>query len=299
MLYRDSTTASPCPDEFTESHRDQYWRDGFLAFEEVISPDEVDAARRGLRQILDGHAFNDDRSRFEPPKSESGKAHFFGRHSRLMIEFEPGYSPDPAVDDMDELDLKVRKFMWFEDETPVFRDMIERHPKIHAIVSGILEDTAVIYQTMALVKPPHGGVTKPWHQDNAYFSVSDLDRVLGVWIALDPATAEKGCMHVLPGGHRKGPLKHEHTSDCEIVPGRFDPSQARPIPLRPGGALFFHGNLPHFTPSNHTAQRRRALQYHYRAASNAVVPNEAYHEIFREADGTPASCAYARNRDHF
>ena len=30
--------------------------------------------------------------------------------------------------------------------------------------------------------------TKPWHQDSAYFSVTPLDAVCGVWIAIDEAT---------------------------------------------------------------------------------------------------------------
>ena len=38
------------------------------------------------------------------------------------------------------------------------------------------------------------------------------------------------------------------------------------IPLQPGGVLFFSGLLHHGTPPNGTAQRRRALQFHYAAA---------------------------------
>ena len=146
---------------------------------------------------------------------------------------------------------------------------------------------------MALVKPPTGGVEKPWHQDNAYFAIEDMDKVLGTWIALDDATISNGCMHVLKGGHLLGPLRHHHTFDCEIVPGRIDPASATPIKLKAGGILIFHGNLPHKTPANTSPDRRRALQYHYRTSDNEIISKDEYFGIFKESDGTPASCMAA------
>src|SRR5262249_49468056 len=123
---------------------------------------------------------------------------------------------------------------------------------------------------------------------------SPLNCVVGVWIALDWATIENGCMHVLSGGHKVGPLRHHHTFDCEIMGGRVDSSKAVPVELPPGGAMFFHGLLPHQTPPNASADRRRALQFHYRSAQSTIIDRNSYDKIFCESDGTPASCAAAR-----
>ena len=101
-------------------------------------------------------------------------------------------------------------------------------------------------------------------------------------------------MHVLSGGHRLGPLRHQHTSDCEIAGERFDRSEAIPIEIKAGGILIFHSNLPHQTPVNESARRRRALQFHYRAADNPRIEHESYKSIFVEKDGTPATCHAAR-----
>jgi hypothetical protein len=84
-----------------------------------------------------------------------------------------------------------------------------------------------------------------------------------------------------------------HTTDCEIKKGRFDPEGMLPVPLKAGGALFFHGNLPHWTPINSSSSRRRALQFHYRAVDNPIIPAAEYNEVFVEADGSPATCAAA------
>jgi len=74
----------------------------------------------------------------------------------------------------------------------------------------------------------------------------------------------------------------------------FDPADAIPIPIPAGGALFFYGMLPHETPPNRSALRRRAMQFHYRGRDTQMVDRETYDKVFAEADGTPASCAAAR-----
>ena len=50
-----------------------------------------------------------------------------------------------------------------------------------------------------------GGREKPWHQDKAFFEIDVTSPVVGVWIALDEATPDNGCMHVIPGSHLEGP----------------------------------------------------------------------------------------------
>jgi ectoine hydroxylase-related dioxygenase (phytanoyl-CoA dioxygenase family) len=146
---------------------------------------------------------------------------------------------------------------------------------------------------MALVKPAWIGSEKPWHQDNAYFKYAPLESVVGFWVALDDASADNGCMHVLSGWHRRGGLKHFHAGDCQILPDRVAPGEPLAIELPAGGAMFFSGMLPHQTPPNRSPKPRRALQFHYRGVSTRAVDQAEYDRLFAEADGTPASCAAA------
>jgi hypothetical protein len=289
----------PCPDSLSPAQIEQYWRDGFLAFENALAPAEITEACEAFTSIVRGHAFNPERSEYRPAQSNGGNhsgAQFRSRTSPMFFQLEAGYEPRP--DALDDLERKIRKFMGFEKEAPIFERMTTAHPKTHGLLPTLLGGPIALYQSMALIKPANVGSEKPWHQDNAYFSTGDLNGVVGTWIALDDVTIENGCMHVLPGGHRAGPLKHHHTFDCEIEPDRFDRSAAMPIELKAGGILIFHGNLPHQTPRNASDRRRRAVQFHYRRGDNAVIPHEDYDRIFAEADGTPASCAAAR-RDGF
>lgn len=283
-----------CPSELSNQEVATYWRDGYLAFENALSPDEVIEARQGLSRVIRSYAFNDAVAEYRPRTSDNSShagALFRSRNSPCFVQLEPDYDPDP--DNPDELEQRVRKAMHFQDEAALFKKLYTSHPKIQGVVKSILGQAVELYQSMALIKPAGGGVEKPWHQDNAYFSVEDMDKVIGIWIALDNANADNGCMHLLVGGHRLGPLRHHHTFDCEIIAGRIDPTSAIPIELQAGGLLIFHGNLPHQTPANTSPNRRRALQYHFRSTDNKIVSKEAHFKVFKEADGTPASCAAA------
>jgi phytanoyl-CoA hydroxylase len=161
---------------------------------------------------------------------------------------------------------------------------LTRHPVIHAILEQLLGEPCRLIQDMALLKPPHIGTEKPWHQDMAYFGWGPPEKVLGVWVALDPATAENGCMHVLPGTHREGPVPHVHARDCQIPDENVQTERDVMVPLEPGGALFFASLLHHGTPPNESPNRRWAIQYHYAAARAVRVDKAAHAAMYFNGD---------------
>jgi phytanoyl-CoA hydroxylase len=281
-------------------HR-QYAQDGYIAFPELLSADEVDAARQALRDVM--QKFLDDaragRATYRPPKpgmtGNYDGAWFFRPGSRASLGFEHSYDALSATESDDQILARVRKAAYYETEHPFFAELVES-PKIKGIAEALLGEEAVLFQTMALVKPALIGSEKPWHQDNAYFKYAPLDRVLGFWVALDDASKDNGCMHVLPGWHRRGGLKHFHAEDCKIVPDRLMENEAVAVELPAGGAMFFSSMLPHRTPPNRSPKPRRALQFHYRGITTREVDQAEYDRLFAEADGTPASCAAAAPR---
>ena len=279
--------SAPLPVKITDQHKTDFERDGFLAFTDVLNAAEVEAAKSAMSQALQSlranHRSNDNpyNTNWSAPDSE------------LSIQFERTGAPIDAADP--DLELKVRKFHNVRKTAPAVADLALHHPGLLSVLDALLGREAILTQDMALVKPP-GGVAKPWHQDDAYFKIAPLNAVCGVWIALDEAGVENGCMHVWPGGHHVGALRHYHGNDCEIVPDRLTNEQTVAVPLPPGGAIFFSGLLPHQTPVNNSNQRRRALQFHYRSLDSREVSDDEYNALFIERDGTPASCKAATIR---
>ncbi len=218
----------------------RYRTQGFLAVNNAFTPTEVQSSIDGL--------------------------------SDLIAEKNPDFSiiqfHSSVRDRLDSLTLEerldnVRKIGQFTDYDQRLHDMAF-HPKLLHLVEKILGAKAELYQSMALIKPPRGR-EKPWHQDHAYFDLTLDTKVVGVWIALEEATVENGCMRVLPGWHHATTHPHFMLRDWQLCDeqSKAFKAQALAVPLKPGGCLLFDSFLPHGTPSNHTTSRRKALQYHY------------------------------------
>jgi ectoine hydroxylase-related dioxygenase (phytanoyl-CoA dioxygenase family) len=142
-------------------------------------------------------------------------------------------------------------------DTNIYRNALA----IGAQLLGLPESQLNAWSHMIL-KPPMVGGPLPWHQDEAYWDTAFAYRALGVWVPLDAATLESGCMHFLPRSHL-GPVQpHRHIDDDPSVHGLWteveDASRAVAVPLEPGGATFHHCRTLHMTPPNVSDRPRRA-----------------------------------------
>ena len=182
----------------------------------------------------------------------------------------------------------VRKFFNFVEFAPYMKALSE-HRELLDLVSRVLGAAPALFQDMALLKPPRIGREKPWHQDHAYFDLPLDTPVVGVWIALDRATTDNGCMTIIPGSHRRGPVVHFQRRDWQICDTHVDNRGALAVPLEPGGCLLFSSLMHHGTPTNTAAQRRRALQFHYAPAGASRISREQRMAVFG-AEGKSVTC---------
>jgi phytanoyl-CoA hydroxylase len=179
----------------------------------------------------------------------------------------------------EERELATRKVWNFVDFEPKLRDMA-LHPKLLQVVELLLGAKPLLVDDAALLKPPHSGQEKPWHQDMAYRGLDYDRRIIGVWIALDEADAENGCMHVIPRSHMNGGTPHYSVRDWQICDANVNVDQDVIVPLKPGGVLFFHGMTHHGTPNNFSDKRRRALQFHYAPMGAKLMTPQEYRRMF-------------------
>jgi len=122
------------------------------------------------------------------------------------------------------------------------------------------------------LKRPHEGSGFGWHQDSPYWmhNCQHLDQLPNVYIALDDATAENGCLRLIRGSHKKGCLPG--TSDGSQLGGFYtDPSCFEPddevLLEAPAGSLaFFNAHTIHGSEANQSDNSRRALVLTYQPA---------------------------------
>ena len=149
---------------------------------------------------------------------------------------------------------------------PVFRMLINDSRLLDMVESLIGPDIRLVHY-QGVYKPADTGGAVGWHQDNYYFEVEG-DRTVSVWMALDDATEENGCMWYLPGGHdRIHP--HEQLWDVAKKKGFYfaipdlDDRNARPAPVKRGGFSIHHCLMPHRSLKNGTPSPRRGLAMHF------------------------------------
>lgn len=151
---------------------------------------------------------------------------------------------------------------------PVYRhsDLIRALPfaqKVIDAVTALIGDEIILHLDQIFLKPGKTGMGTNWHQDNAYFKISDPSRGTAMWIAIHDATEENGTIRVVPDSfheqleHGRDPMSDHH---IRCWP---DEERAVPITLNAGGVAFFNYGTPHATGDNQTDHERAGLALHF------------------------------------
>ena len=145
-LYRFERSVAPLagPASVSADTREAYARDGFVSVADLLTSAEVADARAALCALIAGQtALGTDTLQPEPSLRETW--------SEL--------TGDARID-------AVRKVWRFVERSPVL-DALARHPILHRTLETLVGEPCRLIQDMALLKPPHVGSQKPWHQDMA------------------------------------------------------------------------------------------------------------------------------------
>lgn len=157
-------------------------------------------------------------------------------------------------------------------------------------------DLTKVYD-MLIDKPAGTAHATPWHQDVGYFgrpvaaegfatNIPDIQ----VWLALDPADVDNGCMQFLPTPHGTPCQPHEVVSGDPDDESRLialtapvDGSKAIPCPLAPGGCTIHLLGTPHATGPNHTERPRRAYIFNIGLEALADAADRVLEETWGES----------------
>ncbi len=151
-----------------------------------------------------------------------------------------------------------------------------------AVARELLGDGAEPWFEHAIYKPPQYGAATPWHQDEAHRYDPGVDyEQLSIWIPLQPATLENGCMKYIPESHRGPILTHRslggdpRKSALECI-GDFDLAATVPCPLPAGGAAIHHCRTLHSAGANTSDIPRHAYILAFRGAPRTCLEREIF-----------------------
>ena len=228
------------------SQIEQYHRDGFLQFPDLLSADEVAILRREIARV----------SRIE---------------SEMVVR--EGESRVPKA-----------MFRLHESDGPTASSAFYaavRLPRTLGIAQQLMgDDRLYLHHTKVNIKAAIEGSVWPWHQDYGSWARDGIENphLLTLMISLDAAAELNGCLYFLPGSHRHGRLDpYLDTSTAykvwSVGPAdmkRLIAEHGEPVPVlgKPGSAVIFDCNLLHASGHNLSAQDRWQAYFCYNTVAN-------------------------------
>jgi len=225
--------------------RQEFSQNGFCVTEELLSAEEVNAYLETYDKFLDGTI------------SCGAKRSDLGAGEARKGEVE-----------------NITQIMWPSALLPVLK-AAPFHQRALRLVRDLLGEDMDLDFDMLINKAPHSDTPTPWHQDCAYWIDLPDKRAASIWMALDEATPDNGCMWYAPGSHLQPVRPHRPAGKgggalcCE-----GDESEAVAVPLKPGSAAIHGGGTLHYSRGNKTAGHRRAFILNFRPAAMIRLERE-------------------------
>ncbi len=161
----------------------------------------------------------------------------------------------------------------------------EKLGRLAATLAGV--DGIRIWHDQALIKPPYGNHTA-FHLDNPFWSFHSRDAI-SLWVALDDATFNNGCLWYLPGTHKAASFDSvgigENLGDIFKRYPEWKKIKAVPANAPAGSAVFHNGLVGHGAGTNMTPYPRRAMTCAFMPDGSTfngiqnVLPNEYYQTL--------------------
>ncbi len=215
-----------------------YRRDGLIVSPSHLSGDRLAAMRDSLQKLLRDNAGLAPESLVCP-----------------HIPYGPTHSAAAAA-------------QWFDYATD---------PAIVNLVEQLIGPDIILWGSQVFCKPAATGKAIPWHQDGQYWPIRPL-ATCSVWIAIDDASPENGCMRYIPGSHAGRVVVRHRTSERkdivlneEVDPALFDAAIARDNVLEAGQFSLHDVYLIHGSNANRSGQRRAAFVIRYMPATSTFV----------------------------
>lgn len=215
----------------SEDQRATFERDGYISVPALTSPDEVEQMRAIYDRLFATKAGWSDGNLFDFAGDEAD-----GKVTLPQMLWPSKYAPELH-------------------KTKAFANAL-------AIAKALLGEKAEIVFEHAINKPPLVGPPTPWHQDEAFFNSNTDYESLTIWMPLQPATVENGCMRFVPGS-QNGPLvEHQSIGNDPKVHGLeavgIDENTAVHAPVPTGGATVHGYRTLHAAGPNTSTDFRRA-----------------------------------------
>lgn len=254
-----------------------YERDGFLVLRDFAATTTCNELRQRAEQLV---------QEFDPAgvisifttheQSRVTDNYFLKSADKIRFFFEEdAFLPNGTLKQSKEQSInKIGHALHTLD--PVFR-AFSHSSEIRELVADLAIADPRLVQSMYIFKQPKIGGEVGCHQDST-FLYTEPTNIAGLWLALEDATINNGCLWAIPGGHRLG-LKsrwvrapeggmHFDVFDSQLWPEE----QLQPLEVAKGTLILLHGLLPHKSLANRSTKSRHAYTLHVISGKSRYAP---------------------------
>lgn len=151
------------------------------------------------------------------------------------------------------------------------------------LVEPLVGPDIALWSSHLISKPAGTGKATPWHTDAAYWEgrVSTMAGICTLWLAIDDATAENGCMRVIPGTHLSAevadlsnyePVEAEsNIFGNQVRPELINAALAVDLILRPNQCSIHDSRVVHGASPNASTRRRAGYAMRYLPTTTKVI----------------------------
>lgn len=230
--------------ELTADQVATYSEQGFLVVEDFLSPEELENWRTSTQNAVD--------ERLEAA-------------SRAAKDMLPDHAVTTTLTNQADPDSYYAQVfiqcLKLAETSDAMREIIY-DPKLGKVVATLAGVPGIrVWHDQALFKPPYGNPTA-WHLDNPYWSFYS-PQAISIWVALDDATYQNGCMYYVPGSHKTARYDNagigEKMADLFKMYPEWRKIDTVACPCKAGTAVFHNGLTAHGAGANMTNKPRRAM----------------------------------------
>ena len=239
-----ASDAAPTRRRLSAEERRQYDDVGYVIIPDVIPPDELEAIDREIDRLLET---------MEAERRARGE---------VRAALPSGHHEETGSI----LQLGLR--------SPVCQQVAE-DARVLDLIEGIVSPGIAIYSVKLIAKPPFADIPCHWHQDDAYYVKQSASQTrMSVWVPLQDACEQNGCLWIVPESHKWGLQNHANKDygQCRLSMNEAEiqeilDKQAVPVPVKAGSAVLFSALLWHGSKGNQTDHVRRAFITSYQEAT--------------------------------
>ena len=183
-----------------DNFAEEYFKNGAAVVPDFLTAEECDAAKRDMFDLIEKLDFTEHLQAFDCDHKQTDPNYFLNSSDGVGFFLEKGALKDGklAVDRHHSINkighalhahrAMFRKLTFHENGKKILKTLGFKEP--------------VVCQSMYIFKQPRIGDAVNVHQDTSYVYVDDPSKVIGIWVALDDATLENGCLWYIPGSHK-------------------------------------------------------------------------------------------------